>query len=120
MWLFTTFGFFSIVEKGEDRGTGMVTVRARVRGDLEALRLRYLPTLGEIVETPERDYGCRARVPKEDLAGAVGRITMDIDYTNFKGEVAMRMGYAREQIYHEVWETLFALQPPVATESRRG
>ena len=36
----------------------------------------------------------------------------DIDYANFKSEVAQRMGYAREQIYHEVWEAITALQQP--------
>jgi hypothetical protein len=110
MWLLTTFGFFSIVQKSDDRGTGMVTVRARVRADLEGLRTRYLPGMGEIYATPEHDYGFRARVPKGELAAAMGRIVMDIDYPNFKGAVAQHAGYAREQIYNEVWETLLALQ----------
>ena len=35
----------------------------------------------------------------------MGRIVLDIDYANFKSEVAQRMGYAREQVYHEVWES---------------
>ncbi len=112
MWLVTTFGFFSIVEKPDDRGPGTLTVRARVRGDLAALRAKYLPELGEIEASPERDYAWRARVAKADLAAALGRIALDIDYANFKSEVAHRMGYAREQIYHEVWEAMAALQQP--------
>jgi hypothetical protein len=119
MWLLTTFGCFSVVEKPEDRGTGFLTVRARVRGDLESLRTKYLPELGETVATPERDYAFRARASREALAAAAGQIVMDIDYVNFKSEVANRMGYAREQIYHEVWETLAALQLPEARR-RRG
>jgi hypothetical protein len=31
MWLLTVFGFFSIVEKPDDRQAGTVTIRARVR-----------------------------------------------------------------------------------------
>jgi hypothetical protein len=114
MWLLTTFGFFSIVEKPRDRAAGMVTVRARVRGDIESLRAKYLPGLGEIQATPDGDYAWRARVAKPELAEALGRIAMDIDYANFKSEVAERMGYAREQVYHEVWETLAGMQhlPP--------
>ena len=114
MWLMTTTGFFSVVEKPEDRKNGLLTVRSRVRGDLEGLRARYLPGLGEIEATPDRDYAFRARVTKPELAAALGRIVLDIDYSNFKSEVAERMGYAREQVYHEVWEALANLQvrPP--------
>jgi len=32
MWMLTTFGFFSIVEKPEDRAAGRLTIRARVKG----------------------------------------------------------------------------------------
>jgi hypothetical protein len=110
MWLLTTFGFFSIVEKPEDRGTGMVTVRARVRGDIEALRAKYLPGLSEIEGTPDRDYAWRGRVTKGDLAAGLGRIALDVNYANFETEVAQHMGYARELIYHDVYETLSALQ----------
>jgi hypothetical protein len=120
MWLVTTFGCFSVVEKPEDRGTGFVTVRARVRGDLESLRTKYLPELEETIATPERDYAFRARANKAALAAAVGRIVMDVDYVNFKSEVANRMGYAREQIYHEVWETLAVLQLPEPGRRRRA
>lgn len=42
MWLFTTFGFFSIIEK--EKGD-VLTVRARVRADLDRLRECYLPSL---------------------------------------------------------------------------
>ena len=110
MWLLTTFGFFSIVEKPEDRGTGMVTVRARVRGDIESLRSRYLPELSEIEGTPERDYAWRGRVTREDLGKGLARVALDIDYANFETEVAQHMGYARELVYHDVYETLSALQ----------
>ncbi len=114
MWLLTTFGFFSIVEKPDDRGTGFVTVRARVRGDIEALRSRYLPEMSEVENTPARDYAWRGRVRREDLGRGLARIAQDINYANFETEVAQNMGYARELVYHDVYETLAALQeyPP--------
>ena len=46
MWLLTPIGFFSIVQKPDDTTRNTLTVRARVRQDLESLRLRYLPGLG--------------------------------------------------------------------------
>jgi hypothetical protein len=113
MWLLTTFGFFSVVEKTEDRADGMITVRARVRGDIEALRAKYLPALGEIEATPDRDYAWRGRVTKGELAAALGRIAMDVDYAHTRTAVAQRMGYAREQIYYDVAEILSALQQHV-------
>ncbi|MBI4704877.1 MAG: hypothetical protein HY744_27550 [Deltaproteobacteria bacterium] len=45
MWLFTSFGFFSVVQKPGEEG---LTVRARVRSDLERPREQYLPGLREI------------------------------------------------------------------------
>ncbi len=113
MWLLTTFGFFSIVEKSEDRADGMITVRARVRGDIEALRAKYLPELAEIEATPERDYAWRGRVSKAQLGAALGRIAMDIDYAHTRTAVAQRMGYAREQIYYDVAEILSGLQQQI-------
>ena len=43
MWLMTPSGFFSIVQKPEDEQAGTLTIRARVRGDLERLRETCLP-----------------------------------------------------------------------------
>lgn len=37
MWVVTDFGFFSVVQKPGDAEAGTLTVRARVRGDLEAV-----------------------------------------------------------------------------------
>jgi len=56
MWLITTLGFFSIVCKPGDKKQGMLTVRSRVKSDLEELRKNYLPGLGTIVEGAGTDY----------------------------------------------------------------
>jgi len=42
MWLFTNFGFFSVVQKP---GDSLLTIRARAAFDLDRLRDEYLPTL---------------------------------------------------------------------------
>ena len=71
MWLNTNFGFFSIVRKPEDMAAGSVTVRSRLRGDLETLRKRYLHQMGPIVANAGTDYKYRARVSQSDFADPV-------------------------------------------------
>jgi len=107
MWLVTNFGFFSVVQK---KGDDILTVRARVRSDLEALKEKYIPTLGNILEGKGTDYKHRAKVSREDLAKAMQKIIMDIDYSNFKDSVAEQQGYKRASIYGEVWGDLMRLQ----------
>ena len=46
MWLFTTIGFFSVVQKPRQSG---LTIRARVAADLGQLRERYLPSLSATI-----------------------------------------------------------------------
>jgi hypothetical protein len=110
MWLITTFGFFSIVEKPEDRGTGHLTVRARVREDLEQLKAKHLPELGAISESRHSDYRFRARATREAVARAMAQVAREIDYDNFKDAVASRQGYDRAKAYGRVWTELYRLQ----------
>lgn len=110
MWLVTTIGFFSIVEKEWDRKPGTLTVRARVREDLDALREQFLPELGPTVESGTADYRFRAQVLRTAFAAGMSRLAEAIDYDNFKDAVAQRQGYRREAAYSRVWETLRRLQ----------
>ena len=103
MWLLTTFGFFSVVRKPGETG---LTVRARVRTDLEALGKEYLPSLGPITADGGTDYPFRARVAPEALAAAVARMVEEIDYSNFKDTVDTRQGRERAHVYGEVWSAL--------------
>ena len=107
MWLITTFGFFSAVQKPGDT---LLTVRARVKGDLEALREKYAPTLGEITESGGTDYPFRARISHADFAEAVRMAALDIRYDNFKNEVARVQGWEREGVYGKVWGVLRNLE----------
>ena len=110
MWLMTSIGFFSIVEKPNDRDAGTLTVRARVEGDLAALKTRYLPELGEIQAHLGTDYRYRATAPKEAIARALSQLALNLDYSNFKGEVYRVQGYERARVYGEVWNSLYRLQ----------
>lgn len=70
MWLITPTGFFSIVQKPSDEAANMLTVRARVRQDLVALREQFLPGLGDIEESRSNDYRFRAVAPRTEVAAA--------------------------------------------------
>lgn len=119
MWIMTDLGFFSIVEKPGDRAAGRLTIRARVRGDLEALRASVLPGMGDIVEGGGTDYPYRAAAPRGELAVALANLAMKLDYANFKDAVKSRQGAARAAAYGEVWQALHDLgsgAPPSAPQ----
>jgi hypothetical protein len=105
----TTIGFYRVVQKPVDRKTGTLTIRARARADLDSLRVRYLPELGEIRETPKADYRFRAQASQAAVAEVLRRLVGDIDDDNFKDAVLERQGGAREEIYGRVWEELLAI-----------
>jgi hypothetical protein len=110
MWLITPVGFFSIVQKPTDLEAGTLTVRARVRGDLEALREHFLPGLGDISESLSNDYRFRAVAPRDEVAAALGSMIGTLGYSNFKSEVARVQGAGRAHLYHQVWDVLHKLQ----------
>lgn len=108
MWLLTPNGFFSAVEKPEDRADGMVTVRTRNREDIRALK-RFFPNV-KPYRLRHSDYEWRIRVPKDDWAMAVATMASEIDYSNFKDEVKHRQGAKRASIYSRVWGVLLDLE----------
>jgi len=110
MWLITPVGFFSVVRKPTDIQNKTLTVRSRVRADLEALQAQYLPELGAIQESQVNDYRFRATAPQAAVAAAMARLVEALDYANFKDEVKKCQGAARAHLYHEVWDVLYQLQ----------
>jgi len=100
MWVFSTIGFFSVVQKPGDSD---LTVRARSAGDLDRLREKYLPDLSPTSATPKADYAFRARVPHAAFATAIARMAADIHYPNFKDAVAKKQGSARAIAYAAIW-----------------
>ena len=109
MWILTTTGFYSIVEKPWDRPHGTLTIRTRVAGDLEALRSQC-PELGAVAVDPDADYRFRAQAPRAAVARALSRLAESLDYDNFKNEVAQQQGRERACLYHRVWDVLGTLQ----------
>ena len=115
MWIMGREGFVSIVEKPADRATGRLTLRARVRSDLEALRATVLPTLSAIEAHTGSDYPYRATAPREEVARAMASWVERIDYANFKDAVAKAQGKPRATVYGRVWEALLRLEVLPAT-----
>jgi hypothetical protein len=122
MWLFTKYGFFSAVcaRQGEGQAVqpvdpGRIMVRARVRSHLQALQERYPALLGdcEIREFTGSDYAYRIFVAKQTWSQVLVELTAEMDYDNFKSEVARfqgAAGHAYEQALHRVWEVMHRLQ----------
>lgn len=105
----TDLGFFSIVQKPEDRASGLLTIRSRVRADLEALA-KCLPFMGPISEKAGTDYPYRASARQADVVAALAHLAASIDYSNFKDRVKAAQGPVRAAAYNEVWGVLYDLE----------
>ena len=97
MWIFTSKSFISVVQKPGD--TDMLTVRARVKGDIEAL---FPDAKAEV--NKGTDYKYRAKVPREVVAKAVLDQVMALNYSNFKNTVKEKK---RHSAYMDVWSAMY-------------
>lgn len=103
MWIFTNVGFYSVVQKP---GEEYLTVRARVKSDLDRLREQYMPRLSTTVEGVGSDYEYRAVISHRDFAAGMIALVLDITYPNFEQETLHRFGYSRNLIYSRVWSLI--------------
>jgi hypothetical protein len=122
MWLFTKHGFYSAVcarqgdgRDGQPVDPDRIMVRARVRKHLDALQERFAGLLGdcEIQEFPGSDYAFRIFVDKPVWSQVLVGLNDELDYDNFKSEVARHQGTAGaayEHSLHEVWSVMHRLQ----------
>ena len=122
MWLFTRYGFFSAVcarqgagEYSQPVDPDRIMVRARLRGHLEALIERFPDLLDncDIKETASTDYAFRVFVEKTSWSKVVAALAEDVDYDNFKSEVARHQGSSGaeyEHSLHKVWSVMNAIQ----------
>lgn len=107
MWLYTVVGFFSVIQKP---GDSVVTIRARIRSDLERFKQLYLPDMSEITETPTADYGFRGTASHAAFADALYHISQEIDYPNFKNAISERDSRERAKIYEKIWAASLELR----------
>lgn len=76
----------------------MLSVRARVPGDIEAV----FPH-AEVLYSPTKDYAYRAYLPRKHVERAIARQVRAINYTNFKNSVP---DDERHDAYLAVWTTM--------------
>jgi hypothetical protein len=102
MWVFLNNAMISAVKHREEPGKLMV--RARLRGDLEAV----FPDLADKVkETPNADYRYRIVVSRAQMQLAMTEALDGIDYPDFKGSVP---NHFRHETYYGVWSVMHRAQ----------
>ena len=91
MWLFTQYGFFSVVcardltGKTKDIDPNTFMVRARSCQHLGSLQSRCADLRGfKISDTKNPDYRYRLVVPKSVWEQVASELTAEINYGNFK------------------------------------
>lgn len=104
MWIFTEFGFFSVVAHRSK--PGKVLVRGRVGSDLVEFAKRAGMAKSDVFEDRDADYRYRMEADSGAAAKVISEAMLDIDYDNFKARVEEVQGVEREQIYMGVWSHL--------------
>ncbi|WLD11902.1 hypothetical protein [Planctellipticum variicoloris] len=122
MWLFARYGFFSAVCARQGAGghdqpvdPDRLMIRARLKTHLAALFQRFPELLGDadIQHFPGSDYAFRIFVPKPIWGQVLAALNDELDFDNFKSEVAQHQGLAGaayEQSLHKVWSVMRQLQ----------
>ena len=100
MWIFLPNSFISVVQKPAD--TDMLTVRARIKGDIESVfpKAKFEANKGT-------DYKYRARVPRAAVAQVLHDQVTNLNWSNFKGAVKAKK---RHDAYMNVWSAMHAVQ----------
>ncbi len=120
MWLFTQYGFYSVVCARDLTGNpspidpDTFMVRARNRRHIESLQRRF-PQLAslKIADTKNTDYRFRVVMPKPVWVEVARELAAEIDYGNFKDRAHSRAGNSKYvDALHEVWEVMERLQRP--------
>jgi len=104
MWVFTVYGFFSVVNTTSSRSSNgelmsedqVVEVRSRHRQHLECLMDRFEEQIGDAVilgyddvnsAYARRDYEYRIIINAEDWVHLGAMLSADVTYPSFRGEV---------------------------------
>lgn len=112
MWLFTKYGFYSVVaaRNAEDNSIipGSFFIRSRSKDHLIALQKRFEKHLdSEILHAGYTDYPYRIVVDKGVLTGIAISLTQEIDYHNFKAEAEKRGDKDYVEALHRVWAAVW-------------
>lgn len=111
MWVFLNNAMLSAVAH-RDR-PGHLMIRARLKGDLEAV----FPGV-KVTRTPNADYVYRCVVTRKAFGVAMVAAMDAITYPNFKGSIKPG-DRARSSAYHGVWDVMMDAQQKAEPDSGR-
>lgn len=115
MWLFTTYGFFSVTASTYE--PGMIQVRARSAQHLLNLKNEQLiDRQTELVSTPDADYAWRIMLTPDQWAHLLALLGNEVQhYPNFKNECGARgmLGRRFTKLLHQLWSALLGYQREV-------
>ena len=115
MWIYSTKGFYSIVQ---NRGNpGQVIIRARLKKDIDNLKHMFdslkLRTT-KIAVSSRTDYRYRFTADRMDWISVMTRLMLDVHYPNFKDAVYRSesgdLRDKREEAYLRIWTLMRSLQ----------
>ena len=107
MWLFTQFGFYSIVKKKFNKVDPPYQIRSRSKRDLENL-IAGASLDAEVITTKQSDYRYRIVASQEDLEKIMKWQLKHLNYDNFKGRIGKLDDQRnRASVYGKVWGLLF-------------
>lgn len=115
MWVFTETGFVSAVVHFDD--PEMLMVRARDRKSLEGLEKS-----GGVktIDTPDGDYPHRVVVSKADFQEWMVDRLEEMDYHNFKSQVAKTRGHEFAAPLHDVWDVMHDVEEDKSRKTLRS
>jgi hypothetical protein len=115
LWIFTTKGFFSIVEHKKD--LNRVVIRARVRKDIDNMKMLFEELdlrVSDVVENVSSDYRYRVFASRSDWTSVMTQLITDMGYTNFKNAVyeadSPKVRDNRHEAYLDIWAIMHELQ----------
>jgi hypothetical protein len=122
MWIFTKYGYFSVVSARMNEGLSReidpetLMIRSRSKEHLENLKNSFASLANFIIlETSSADYRYRIFVPKLVWAEIMSKMTEDIDYDNFKNETSKytknnKGNYEYVKCLSDIWGVMYDFQ----------
>jgi acetyl-CoA carboxylase beta subunit len=110
MWLFTKYGFYSIVQDEKDKS--IFKVRARKKADLQELQSN-VPEVSDcsIHQDLKADYRFRIFINSNQFQSLMLHLSNSLDYNNFKDSI-YRNESQKDKLdcYHQVWDVMYEYQ----------
>ena len=99
MWMMTSIGFYSIIERDKQ-----IQIRARCEKDLDNL-CDLMKIQEDMIYTSQSDYPWRVIISREEWERIFPKFAQLITYGNFK-DMIKDTNKKREALYHQVWVLL--------------